>query len=211
MTEVTRERLQELREIAPRAWRHSDSLADLLTLLDFRLWEPTSREAGEIIEQSRFSLEMHKWYRPNSPDVEVPRDYVERVLAFISHLSQPRTEGEPWPALRKLLHAAFHVADDCEENAQTGAVTYLGGADGTNDLKELGEALYELGIEDGHEDVDTFLAHLSQPRTEGGLPKDLRNGRCACEWHGDRLHVMCLAHLQAAREFISAEECVRCP
>ena len=32
-------------------------------------------------------------------------------------------------------------------------------------------------------------------------PKDLRGGRCACEWHGDRLAVVCIAHLTAVREF----------
>lgn len=35
---------------------------------------------------------------------------------------------------------------------------------------------------------------------EKSMP-DARNGRCACEWHGDKLAVVCLAHLTAVREF----------
>lgn len=57
--------------------------------------------------------------------------------------------------LYKLLHAAFHVADDCEENAQTGEVTYLGGAKETNDLGDLGAAFYDLGLET-HEHIRDF-------------------------------------------------------
>jgi hypothetical protein len=62
------------------------------------------------------------------------------------------TRGEQ---LYKLLHAAFHVADDCEENAQTGAVTYLGGAKGTNDLGDMGTAFHDLGLE-SHEDIREY-------------------------------------------------------
>jgi hypothetical protein len=30
---------------------------------------------------------------------------------------------------------------------------------------------------------------------------DPRDGRCACEWRGDKLTTVCIAHFQAVREF----------
>jgi hypothetical protein len=51
--------------------------------------------------------------------------------------------------------------------------------------------------------IDSAISRQSRP--EAGEYKDPRNGRCACEWHGDSLKVMCLTHLQAAREFIADE------
>lgn len=33
---------------------------------------------------------------------------------------------------------------------------------------------------------------------------DLRRGRCACEWTGDKLKVVCISHLDAVRKFDAA-------
>jgi hypothetical protein len=37
--------------------------------------------------------------------------------------------------------------------------------------------------------------------TEEAKRPDARNGRCACEWSGDKLKVVCFAHLTEVREF----------
>jgi hypothetical protein len=36
------------------------------------------------------------------------------------------------------------------------------------------------------------------------LKPDARNGRCGCVWSGDSLAIVCIAHLEAVREFDSS-------
>lgn len=56
------------------------------------------------------------------------------------------------PALRALVHAAFHVIDDSEEDAQTGRVS-IDNDIAANDLRRMADALNALGIEE-HDDID---------------------------------------------------------
>lgn len=59
-------------------------------------------------------------------------------------------------SLRKLIHAAFHLMDDSETDAQTEVVS-IDNEIAADDLKEMGLALDELGIY-SHEDIDELLA-----------------------------------------------------
>lgn len=61
-------------------------------------------------------------------------------------------------ALKKLVHAAFHVIDDSEENAQTGVVS-IDNKIAAHDLKQMAEALGVLDIFD-HDDIEDMFRRL---------------------------------------------------
>ena len=56
-------------------------------------------------------------------------------------------------------------------------------------------------------ELDEVRAELEAARKDAEritLATDLRGGRCACEWKGDKLKVVCIAHLDAVRAFDAA-------
>ncbi len=73
---------------------------------------------------------------------------------------------------------------------------------------------FATSLHDDEATARAFMPVSSRPvpvYLAADLKPDARDGRCACTWSGDKLAVICLAHLTAARDFESDEGLVKVP
>lgn len=95
-------------------------------------------------------------------------DFGARVAELEAALAKREAVAVP-DDVRAIIHAAFHLVDDAEEDAQTGAVT-VDESLASPRLREISAALYLLGIE-SCEDIegaleDAMLAASQQAKEE---------------------------------------------
>lgn len=88
-------------------------------------------------------------------------------------------------SLRKLIHAAFHLIDDSETDSRTNAIS-VDNEIAANSLKEILDALDELGIDD-HEDVER---HFSTRIEKGEPARHYTAPDCEWEQSQSRLGLM---------------------